>query len=280
MYGKARLLGSNGQYSRYPLEFFTAEMGRLGLHRLDFVPQTPHFFCGYRGHEDPARLKAALKRAGLQAAVLSPPAYRCAITAPEGEQREATLRYYESCIALAAWLGCDRLVLDASGACWDRKDELLWRSAADTLYHLCPAAQAAGVRLLLAPVMGAETPLIAESPILNTAAELDAMLHQLNHPSLGVCLDTNIMSACGDTVYDWFGRFRDKIGLVRLCDGNYHGWRAWGEGVLPMQRYLHALDAMGYRGDISLRLPGERYLAQPAYPDERALAALCGEVGA
>ena len=47
-----------------------------------------------------------------------------------------------------------------------------------------------------------------------------------------------------------------------------------------MQRYLHALDAMGYRGDISLRLPGERYLAQPAYPDERALAALCGEVGA
>ena len=117
MYGKARLLGSNGQYSRYPLEFFTAEMGRLGLHRLDFVPQTPHFFCGYRGHEDPARLKAALKRAGLQAAVLSPPAYRCAITAPEGEQREATLRYYESCIALAAGLGCDRLVLDASGAC-------------------------------------------------------------------------------------------------------------------------------------------------------------------
>ena len=87
MYGKARLLGSNGQYGRYPLEFFTAEMGRLGLHRLDFVPQTPHFFCGYRGHEDPARLKAALKRAGLQAAVLSPPAYRCAITAPEGEQR-------------------------------------------------------------------------------------------------------------------------------------------------------------------------------------------------
>ena len=27
-------------------------------------------------------------------------------------------------------------------------------------------------------------------------------------------------------------------------------------------------------------LRGERYLAQPAYPDERALAALCGEVGA
>ena len=60
--------------------------------------------------------------------------------------------------------------------------------------------------------------------------------------------------------------FEEGTGLVRLCDGNYHGWRAWGEGVLPMQRYLHALDAMGYRGDISLRLPGERYLAQKIYP--------------
>ena len=49
-----RLLGSNGQYSRYPLAFFLDEMRRLGLRSLDFVPQVPHFFCGYRDHDDPA----------------------------------------------------------------------------------------------------------------------------------------------------------------------------------------------------------------------------------
>ena len=63
MYGKARLLGSNGQYSRYPLAFFLDEMRRLGLRSLDFVPQVPHFFCGYRDHDDPAGLKTALARA-------------------------------------------------------------------------------------------------------------------------------------------------------------------------------------------------------------------------
>ncbi|MFQ8758624.1 MAG: hypothetical protein ACLSAF_03285 [Intestinimonas sp.] len=36
-----RLLGSNGQYSRYPLAFFLDEMRRLGLRSLDFVPQVP-----------------------------------------------------------------------------------------------------------------------------------------------------------------------------------------------------------------------------------------------
>lgn len=108
-----RLLGSNGQYSRYPLAFFLDEMRRLGLRSLDFVPQVPHFFCGYRDHDDPAGLKAALARAGLRVAVLTPPSYRCSITAPAGEQRAATLGYYKSCIQLAAELGCDRLVLDA-----------------------------------------------------------------------------------------------------------------------------------------------------------------------
>lgn len=45
-----------------------------------------------------------------------------------------------------------------------------------------------------------------------------------------------------------------------------------------MERYLCQLNEVGYGGEISLRLPGERYLERPSYPDERALAALCGEV--
>ena len=44
-----------------------------------------------------------------------------------------------------------------------------------------------------------------------------------------------------------------------------------------MERYLCQLNEVGYGGEISLRLPGERYLERPSYPDERALAALCGE---
>jgi len=45
-----------------------------------------------------------------------------------------------------------------------------------------------------------------------------------------------------------------------------------------MERYLCQLNEVGYGGEISLRLPGEWYLERPSYPDERALAALCGEV--
>ena len=91
---------------------------------------------------------------------------------------------------------------------------------------------------------------------------------------LGVCLDTNVMSANGDTVADWLSLFPGRIGLVRLCDGNWHGWRAWGDGVLPVDRYLCQLTEGGYQGDFSLYLPGERYIGSPAYPDEKAVAAV------
>ena len=136
-----RLLGSNGQYNRFPLPVFLESMQRLGLQRLDFVPQVPHFFCGYRGHADVAPLRAALQGADLRVSVLTPPPYRCSLTAPAGEQRDATIGYYDSCIRLAAELNCHRLVLSAAGACWDIPPQELAEHAAAMLTHLCHTAQ-------------------------------------------------------------------------------------------------------------------------------------------
>ena len=59
-----------------------------------------------------------------------------------------------------------------------------------------------------------------------------------------------------------------------FADGNYHGWRAWGEGCLPMDRWLEQLEAAGYRGELSLLVPGERYVDRPGHPLRQALAAL------
>lgn len=102
------------------------------------------------------------------------------------------------------------------------------------------------------------------------------MLHRLRRPGLGVCLDTNVMSACGDTIPDWFDRLGDRTGLVRLCDGNYHGWRAWGEGVLPMERYLCQLNEVAMGGRSPCACPVSGIWSGPLIRTT-ALAALCGD---
>lgn len=87
----------------------------------------------------------------FRVSVLTPPPYRCSLTAPAGEQRDATIGYYDSCIRLAAELDCHRLVLSAAGACWDLPPQELTEHAAAMLTHLCHTAQVEGVKLLLAP---------------------------------------------------------------------------------------------------------------------------------
>lgn len=274
MSGSWPLLGSNGQYARRPLDEFLAEMGALGLESLDFVPQAPHLWLSHTGYEDPAPLMAKLTEAGLRIAALTPPVYRYAITASPGRQREATVDYYRNSIDLACALGAGQVVLGAAGACWDMEPEQLRQNAAKVLERLCPVAEAAGVSLLLVPVMGPETPLIAESPVLGRAEELEELLRRVDSPALGVCLDTNVMASWGDTIPWWFELLGEKTGLVRLCDGNYHGWRAWGEGCLPMDRFAAELQAAGYTGALSLLLPGECYGGNPGWPHQRAVQAL------
>ena len=268
------LLGSNGQYVRRPLDAFLADMGELGLKSLDFVPQPPHLWLSHAEYEEPAPLLEKLAAAGLRISVLTPPACRYSITAPRGRQREATVDYYRNSIALARALGAGQVVLGAAGACWDLTPEALLQNAAEVLERLCPAAEAAGVSLLLAPVMGPETPLIAESPVLGRAEELSGLLRRLESPALGVCLDTNVMASWGDTLPRWFDLLGEKTGLIRLCDGNSHGWRAWGEGCLPMERFAEQLRSAGYAGALSLLLPGDRYGGNPDWPHRRAVEAL------
>ena len=67
-------------------------------------------------------------------------------------------------------------------------------TAAGLLSALCPQAEAAGVRLLLAPVMGPETRLLQSLPVLGRLEELSELLRRVDSPALGVCLDTNVMS--------------------------------------------------------------------------------------
>ena len=268
------LLGSNSTYSHVPLEVCLDDLAAMGLTALDFVPQAPHFWCSHTEMGDAAALRRMLEARGLRASVITPPPYRYSITAPAGMQRQATLDYYRRCILLAASLGADRVVLGAEGACWDLERDRLLDQAAQLLDRLCPTAAAAGVKLLLMPVLGPDAPLAAQSPVLGPAEELMGVIRRVDSPWLGVCLDTNAMSVWGDDIPGWFARLGTCTHLVRLCDGNYHGWRAWGEGCLPMDRYLEQLEAAGYRGELSLLVPGERYVDRPGHPLRQALAAL------
>ena len=155
------------------------------------------------------------------------------------------------------------------GACWDIEPEALRRNAAGLLSALCPQAEAAGVRLPLAPGHGAGDPLIAESPCAGQAGGALRVAPPGGQPCPG--------GVPGHQRYEHLGRqhppvvssgWGEHTGLVRLCDGNYHGWRAWGEGVRPWSATGRSWRRRAMPARCPLPLPGERYAGRPSWLEE------------
>ena len=83
------------------------------------------------------------------------------------------------------------------------------------------------------------------------------------HRALKVFTDTEVISVEGETLSDWLDAFGRDIKMIRMSDGNYNGYRIWGRGDLPIDRYIQIIDRHNYGGLISLQIPGEKYCENP-----------------
>lgn len=54
-----------------------------------------------------------------------------------------------------------------------------------------------------------------------------------------------------------------------MTDGNYHGYRAWGDGCLPCSKYVKKIEKSGWNGIISLQIPGGYYLENAEIADQK-----------
>lgn len=266
---KFNLLGSNSQYVRLPFGKFADQQVKMGVTAIDLVLQAPHIYVGseeYCGMDD---IRETLRERRLVVSVVTPMPYRYNITAKKGTmQYERTIGYYTQCIAAARELGAAALCITASGACFDTDREELIENLCRTLGILLKEAEKSRIKLLIGTVLGEESPENASTPVLISLEEVKALLDRINSPWLGAYADTHVIYACGESITEWFEVLGDRIGLIRLTDGNYHGYRVWGEGCLPMG-LLGELKKAEYEGAISLQIPGERYAFSPEAADNK-----------
>ena len=155
---------------------------------------------------------------------------------------------------------------------YDKDKNVLLSCAEETLYTLSTFAEKHEVCLLLGTVLGEESPYNASTPVLTCLSEIKTVLSQVNSPALKAYLDTLAISLTGETITQWFSALGDNIRLIRFTDGNYNGYRIWGTGCLPCEKYLSELQSSKYSGPLSLAVPGERYCENPMEADNLMLA--------
>jgi sugar phosphate isomerase/epimerase len=211
---------------------------------------------GYQGVElairDPAavpveRLRALLARSGLRVpAIGTGQAWveeGLSLTHPDPEVRRAALARLEAHLDLAAEWGAQVII----GLIRGRRMEGVEAERArgwliEALDRLAPRAAARGVRLALEPLNRRETDL------LNTVAEVRALVEAVGHPNVGVLVDTFHASLEEPSIERALEEAGDRLFHVHIADSNR---RAPGWGGLDFRPALKALERIGYRGWLS-----------------------------
>lgn len=258
------LLGNNAQFIRRPFADFVKAAKDNNITAVELTLQTPHFYVDSAKHHSVTEQKKLLENAGITTVSVQPLPYRYSICAQEGSiQHEKTLEYYRQCILTAKELGAHLLCITGSGADYDKEKKYLMGNAKITLSKLTKFAEEQDISMLLGSVLGDECPNNATTPVLTSLEDIREVIEEVNSDRLGAYLDTEVISVCGETIKQWFAALQGHIGLVRFTDGNYNGYRVWGEGCLPCAKYLNQLSDEGYDGILSLTIPGERYVSEP-----------------
>lgn len=264
------LLGSNAPYIRYPLEHFFDVQKKLGVKNIDFVLQAPHIYIDSSktiGTEKVKRLMFENKMKILSVTVCP---YRYTVCAGQHSiQAEKSKAYFKQCILTAEALEANYVCITAEGGCFDKnKDEML-ASAVKNLNELAVFAKTHYMTLLLGTAFGPDCPENAASPALYSIEDVRYIMDRVDRNVLKLYVDTEVISTAGETISDWLTEFGDDIKLIRMTDGNYHGYRVWGDGCLPCSKYIEEIKKFGWNGVISLQMPGDSYMENAEAADQK-----------
>ncbi|MEA4988959.1 MAG: TIM barrel protein [Anaerovorax sp.] len=264
MIEKNCIAGSNHSYIHFPFHDFAAAQKEFGIKKIDLVGAAPHLWCDHLERIKTEVIQKELEAFDLRVSVFTPKVYRYSICAEkESKQAMATIDYYKNCIEAAETLQCGIVSITAEGGCTDLPYNILWDNCCSMLKELSDFAQQKKIVLVLSTVSK------EDSSILTHLDEVENMISEVHSESLCAMLDVNVISICGETITQWFEHLGDKIKLVRFVDGNYNGYRVWGDGCLPCEKFLSELVQVGYQGILSLQVPGERYVEDPFSADRR-----------
>ena len=238
-------------------------LAELGFERSEAMIAPGHLWPSELDRGARQRLRRTLAERGLGITSLNPPSADQNLASPVAEVRAYTVAMFSGLIELAADLEVPAVVTVTG-----RVHPLLRPAAErlrgwvqDGIERLLPAAERAGVRILLENIPMAPLP---------EASGLAALCRQFDSPALGICYDVANAHFIGEDPATGLHEVAPWLGLVHASDTGRDVWRhdRIGSGTVDFAPVPAALAAVGYDGPVVLEL----ILARPEteFPASRA----------
>lgn len=259
--------GMNCHYIRYSMDYFLDSMAELGYERIEIWAASPHYFAPDFDDKKTKNLKNMLDSRNLKLACLTPEqvTYPVNIASREEDVRKRSIELHKKTLEHAALLESPLMLLTPGCGYYDELREDAWKRSADSIAQIVRHAETVGVTIALEHLSP------ASSNLINSAADLQRMLQDVNLPRLKAMFDVGQVNILGEDVPTYFDLLGDDIVHIHFVDGTPGGHLALGDGDIDLQAALDAIANTGYTGHISLEIADRRYFSNPQLADEQSL---------
>jgi protein FrlC len=272
----SQLIGANFCFQHFPFEKVATVLRDFGMTEIELWGVAQHLDLFHATDARIESVRHVLAENGLTTWCFTPEQvlYPINIASGDDDLRRVSIDRFCRAADICATLGARYLFLTSGRGYETEAPEVAWNRAVDALGRIAEHAHRNGIRCLLEPLQRVET------NILLNAQGLRRMLDDIGADNIDVVLDTVAMATAGDTVADYLRLFGPRVAHVQLVDGTPGGHLVWGDGTLPLGRYVSELAAGGYAGKITFEPFGNgSYALDPITAWKRCLAAIEPYIG-
>ncbi len=247
---------SSNAFIQYSLVDCARELAREGYDGIEVLADIPHAYPGSFSPEATAELSREIAQLGLRVSNVNAFMLRAlgsihhpSWIEPDPRERDRRVQYTLACVDLTRALGAGTLSTEPGGPLppgIERGTALDWFE--EGLRTVLPAAESAGVRLLIEPEPGM---------LIERSAELRELLSRFESPAIGVNFDVGHFYCVGEEPADAIRALASRVHHVHLEDiaaDRRHYHLVPGRGAIDFSRFFAALDDVGYRGFVTVEV--------------------------
>ncbi|MFS0774701.1 TIM barrel protein [Neobacillus sp. 3P2-tot-E-2] len=265
-----QVAGMNFHYKHYPFEYFLDAMVRYECKNIELWGAAPHFYVNDLSLHEIRNVKKEINRRDLSVVCFTPEqcVYPINLAAKEDRLREKSIQYFIKSAEAAKELGAPLLLVTPGWGYENEEPEEAWKRTRDSLERLSAVATDLDLTLAFEPLTRVESNLVFDSK------SLKRMLDEVNSPKLKGMIDTIPMALANEDFKDYSSLLGEDLVHIHFIDGKPEGHLVWGDGVLPLEKYIDQLNEIGYKGFLTLEYTSYQYVQNPDEAMERSLKIL------
>ncbi|MBT2700764.1 protein FrlC [Neobacillus sp. B4I6] len=267
---RSQITGMNFHYLHYPLDYFLDAMVKYEFEKIELWGAAPHLYVEDLSLTAIRAIKKEIARRDLEVVCFTPEQcmYPINLAAKESAIRERSVAYFKKSIDAALELEAPMVLVTAGWGYRNESRREAWSRTQDSLEQLTAYAEKQGTVLALEPLQK------IESNLINTLPDLKEMLDSIHSPALKGMVDTIPLAVEGEALASYFEELREDFVHIHFIDGDPGGHLAWGDGSLPLEKYMKTLGDHNYNRALTLEFTSSQYLIDPNQAVEKSLRSL------